>query len=137
MRKNLLWLLLCFCVAGCGESADQANAPVNADAGPVVSASSSMPASAATSGTLDARTAQMWSRSCALCHVDGNAGAPRLGNSEEWQPRLAQGEAVLLKHTVEGFKDMPPLGYCMACEKEHLVAMTRFMSGSKQSGDAP
>lgn len=70
-----------------------------------------------------------WSRSCALCHVDGSAGAPRTGNTAEWQPRLAQGEAALLSHTIEGFNDMPPLGYCMACEREDFRAMIRMMAG--------
>ena len=77
------------------------------------------PAQAVTSSVVDqradARIMQMWSRSCALCHVDGNAGAPRIGHAEEWLPRLAQGREILLKHTVEGLNSMPPLGYCMAC----------------------
>lgn len=72
---------------------------------------------------------QMWSRSCALCHVSGIAGAPRIGNAEEWQPRLAQGKEVLLTHTIEGFNAMPPLGYCMACEREDFIAMIDFMLG--------
>ena len=75
----------------------------------------------------DARTMQLWSRSCALCHVDGNAGAPRLGHAEEWQPRLAQGREMLLQHTIEGLNSMPPLGYCMACEREDFIAMIDFM----------
>ena len=65
---------------------------------------------------LDARTMAMWTESCALCHVAGEAGAPRTGIFEEWQPRLEQGGAVLLQHTIEGFNMMPPLGYCMGCE---------------------
>ena len=70
-----------------------------------------------------------WSRSCALCHVDGNGGAPRTGNVDEWRPRMAQGEAALLAHTIEGFNDMPPLGYCMACEREDFRAMIKMMAG--------
>jgi len=71
---------------------------------------------------------ELWSHSCALCHVDGNAGAPRVGNLEEWGPRLAKGEAVLLQHTLEGINQMPPLGYCMACERSDFVAMIEFMT---------
>ncbi len=76
------------------------------------------------------RTLRLWSASCALCHVDGNAGAPRLGNVQEWQGRLVQGEEVLLTHTLDGLGDMPPLGYCMACEREDSVALIRFMTDS-------
>lgn len=72
-----------------------------------------------------------WSRSCALCHVDGNGGAPRIGHPGEWQPRLAQGRDVLLEHTVEGFNRMPPLGYCMACEADDFRALIDFMAGAR------
>ena len=71
----------------------------------------------------------MWSRSCALCHVTGEAGAPRTGNADEWRPRLNQGEDAVLSHTIEGFNDMPPLGYCMACEREDFRAMIKLMAG--------
>jgi cytochrome c5 len=70
----------------------------------------------------------MWSQSCALCHVDGKGGAPHVGNVDEWLPRLAQGEEVLLTHTLEGLNNMPPLGYCMACERDDFLAMINFMT---------
>ena len=73
-----------------------------------------------------------WTRSCALCHINGEGGAPRMGVADEWQPRLAQGEEVLLAHTIEGFNSMPPLGYCMACERDDLKALTDFMAGDAQ-----
>jgi cytochrome c5 len=70
-----------------------------------------------------------WARSCALCHVNGEGGAPVVGDKDAWQPRLAQGEDVLLKHTVEGFNNMPPLGYCMDCEEDSFREIIRFMGG--------
>ena len=73
-------------------------------------------------------TLELWQRSCALCHVDGNAGAPRIGNQNEWGPRLAKGQEILLKHTLEGLNQMPPLGYCMACERSDFVALINFMT---------
>lgn len=76
----------------------------------------------------DDRVMRMWSQSCALCHVDGKGGAPHVGNVDEWLPRLAQGEEVLLTHTLEGLNNMPPLGYCMACEREDFLAMINFMT---------
>ena len=59
----------------------------------------------------------LWSRSCVLCHANGAAGAPRVGDRAAWGPRLEQGEDTLLAHTVEGYNEMPPLGYCMACDR--------------------
>ena len=80
------------------------------------------------SGQLSPRTMQLWADNCALCHVDGTAMAPRVGDAQAWLPRLAQGKDALLKHTLEGLNDMPPLGYCMACERTDFMAMIDFMS---------
>jgi len=79
---------------------------------------------------MSARQTQLWAASCALCHVDGNAGAPRVGHADEWRDRVSQGDDVLLVHTLDGFKQMPPLGYCMACERSDFVAMINFMSAT-------
>lgn len=70
-----------------------------------------------------------WARSCALCHVNGEGGAPRVGHPDEWVARVAQGETVLLNHTLEGYNNMPPLGYCMDCEAEDFEVLIRFMAG--------
>lgn len=78
--------------------------------------------------TLTVRQTQQWSQSCALCHVSGVGGAPVVGNTEQWQPRLEQGPEQLLAHTIEGYANMPPLGYCMSCETEDFRAMIAWMS---------
>ena len=72
---------------------------------------------------------EKWVRSCALCHVAGEGGAPRTGHVADWQPRLQQGPAMLLQHTLEGLNTMPPLGYCMDCETEDFAAMIKLMTG--------
>ena len=73
-----------------------------------------------------------WSRSCALCHVTGEAGAPVVGDIAEWQRRLQQGEEAILNNVVKGFNSMPPLGYCMACEIPDFRAMIAYMAGLNQ-----
>jgi cytochrome c5 len=77
----------------------------------------------------DQAVMRQWSQSCALCHVDGNGGAPRIGHPEEWRPRLAQGRDSLLEHTLDGIGNMPPLGYCMSCETSDFRALIDFMVG--------
>ena len=72
---------------------------------------------------------EKWQRSCALCHVGGEGGAPRMGDPEAWQSRLDKGPGTLLKSTVEGLDRMPPLGYCMDCKIEDFAAMIRMMAG--------
>ena len=71
-----------------------------------------------------------WSRSCALCHITGEAGAPVVGDTAEWQRRLQQGEEAIINNVVEGFNSMPPLGYCMACEVSDFRAMVAYMAGT-------
>ena len=73
-----------------------------------------------------------WSRSCALCHITGEAGAPVVGDTAEWQRRLQQGEEAIINNVVEGFNSMPPLSYCMACEVSDFRAMVAYMAGLNQ-----
>ena len=89
--------------------------------------------SAATSRTFaDAKITDLgkerWTRTCAMCHVRGEGGAPKIGDTAEWGKRLAQGETVVLDHAIDGFGNMPPLGYCMDCERDDLRAYIRFMA---------
>ena len=72
-----------------------------------------------------------WARSCALCHITGEANAPVVGDTEEWQQRLQKGEAALLNNVVNGINSMPPLGYCMSCEAADFRVMIDFMAGVK------
>jgi len=121
--------IILFCLAavslwGCGRSEETA---ANAEPQPVAETASA-------AARPDTALMDKWSRSCALCHVTGNAGAPRVGDGEQWAPRLAQGMDVLLQHTLEGFNDMPPLGYCMSCERDDFVALIEFMARDSMPG---
>lgn len=71
-----------------------------------------------------------WARSCALCHITGEAGAPVLGDHDEWQRRLVQGEQAILENVLNGYNSMPPLGYCMSCEVSDFRAMIAYMAGT-------
>lgn len=119
-RNTILFFMLTFGLSAC----DTASVPETKEETGVTQV---VEGSAETT-VANERVMRMWSQSCALCHVTGNGGAPRVGNAEEWLPRLAQGEDALLKHTLEGLNDMPPLGYCMACERDDFVAMITFMT---------
>jgi cytochrome c5 len=98
--------------------------------GSQVGAETADQASAVTVGGSALSPTQMarWSASCALCHIDGNGGAPRIGHAEEWAQRIQQGADVLLTHTIEGMANMPPLGYCMSCERDDFIALIDFMA---------
>lgn len=94
-----------------------------------VATTAAAPVAAPAAGTRN-DTAAQWARSCALCHVNGEGGAPRSGDAEAWQPRLAKGRDVLMTHTLEGFNNMPPLGYCMSCERDDFAALIDLMAGA-------
>ncbi len=115
MRAGLIAGLTCLTL-GCGDGAPKAPEPKPfADA------------------HITADGIARWSRTCAMCHVNGEGGAPKIGDSQAWAERLSQGEDVVMQHTIEGLNNMPPLGYCMDCEREDFRAMVRFMAEGSTS----
>lgn len=68
---------------------------------------------------------------CNACHGTGVAGAPKLGDKAAWAPRIAQGEAVLTQHAIEGFKGktgiMPPKGGFASLSDEEISAVVQYM----------
>ena len=47
---------------------------------------------------------------CSACHATGALGAPKIGDSAAWGPRLPQGYDTLVKHAIEGIRTMPARG---------------------------
>lgn len=47
---------------------------------------------------------------CASCHSAGRDGAPKVGDHAAWGLRIAQGRAMLYRHTINGKGSMPPRG---------------------------
>jgi cytochrome c5 len=45
---------------------------------------------------------------CAACHQTGAANAPKLGNAEEWAPRIKTGINALVQSVIKGKGAMPP-----------------------------
>ncbi len=131
--ENILLLLLAATLTGCGEQPAETDIQQPESSVAVVETES---VAIDDNETLTTRQMQMWSGSCALCHVNGNAGAPVVGIAQHWQPRVAKGMETLLQHTVEGFNSMPPLGYCMACEMADFSAMIHFMSKNHSASGA-
>ena len=61
-------------------------------------------------GSVDAKAAYnaaagkaVYDASCITCHKTGLMGAPKLGDKAAWAPRIAQGEAMLVSHSIKGF----------------------------------
>lgn len=79
-----------------------------------------------------AKGEDVYKKTCSVCHATGVAGAPKLGNKAEWQPRIAQGTAVLYGHAIKGFTGskgvMPPKGGNLALSDEEVKAGVDYMA---------
>ncbi len=47
---------------------------------------------------------------CAKCHLNGDGGAPRIGDKAAWTPRLSHGLDVAVRSAIHGHGGMPPRG---------------------------
>ena len=47
---------------------------------------------------------------CTSCHAAGALGAPKFDNKGDWAGRIGQGYDTLVKHAIEGIRQMPPRG---------------------------
>ncbi|KTD36091.1 cytochrome c5 [Legionella nautarum] len=68
--------------------------------------------------------AQIVQHFCSSCHAEKPLiplGAPKIGNENDWAPRIKTGIRSLFKHTEEGFNAMPARGGCFECSDEQLV----------------
>jgi len=64
---------------------------------------------------------------CGACHATGAAGAPKLGDTAAWAPRIAKGMDTLHTHALQGFNMMPPRGTCAACSDDDIMAVVDYM----------
>ena len=47
---------------------------------------------------------------CAMCHAGGLMGAPKIGDTGQWAPRIAQGKEMLVNNAIKGIRMMPAKG---------------------------
>ena len=65
---------------------------------------------------------------CVACHGTGVLDAPKKGDPDAWQPRVAQGPETLIKHAIAGFNAMPPRGTCGDCSDDEIAATVAFLT---------
>jgi cytochrome c5 len=56
------------------------------------------------------RGADVFDAACAACHVKGEGGAPRIGDSAAWKKHIATGLPGLTQSVARGNRGMPPHG---------------------------
>ena len=80
----------------------------------------------------DQAISDRYSKSCAVCHASGAAGAPITGNAAQWAPRLEKGMDVLVASVDKGMNAMPPKGMCFDCTPEEFQALIQYMATPKK-----
>ena len=86
---------------------------------------------AAEFGNFDA--AATYQSTCYACHGTGQAHAPIVGETIEWEIRLEKGMNTLVKNTIEGLNGvMPARGLCIICSDEDLKALVEYMIEQSQ-----
>jgi cytochrome c5 len=66
---------------------------------------------------------------CTACHATGVAGAPKTGDKAAWAPRIATGNAALLKSATEGKNAMPARGGAADLSDAELKAAVDYLVG--------
>lgn len=73
----------------------------------------------------------VYKANCFACHGAGVAGAPKLGDTANWAPRIEQGMDVLYTHAIEGYQGesgyMPPKGGFTSLSDEEVKAAVQYM----------
>jgi cytochrome c5 len=64
---------------------------------------------------------------CKACHEGGLAGAPKTGDKSAWAPRIASGNAALLKSALNGKNAMPARGGATDLTDAELKAAVDYL----------
>jgi len=75
---------------------------------------------------------EIYNSNCMACHATGAAGAPKVGDSGAWAPRIAKGMDSMLSNATNGLNAMPPKGLCMTCSDADLQAAIEYMVSQSQ-----
>lgn len=72
---------------------------------------------------------QVYQSHCIACHGTGASGAPKLGDQQAWQSRIAKGMDALMESAVNGVPGtaMLPKGTCNDCSPEELQNAVQYM----------
>ena len=75
---------------------------------------------------------EIFKGTCAMCHSSGVGGAPVVGNSEQWAPRIEKGVDALVSNVSKGIGIMPPSGGRKDLSVEELRSVIQYMIEQSQ-----
>lgn len=74
------------------------------------------------------RGEQVFWNACDICHVNGEASAPRLADNANWWRRLEERPiTALYRHAINGFNNMPARGACVTCTNDDVEAAVDYI----------
>lgn len=65
---------------------------------------------------------------CSTCHVTGVGGAPKFGDSADWQPLISMGQVALTAEAWPGVRRMPPKGGRENLRLEEFARAVAYMA---------
>ncbi len=71
--------------------------------------------------------ATVYTAVCMVCHAGGVAGAPKTGDKAAWAPRIAAGNATMLKNATNGKGAMPARGGASDLTDAELKAAVEYL----------
>ena len=71
--------------------------------------------------------ATVYNAVCMVCHASGVAGAPKTGDKAAWAPRIAAGNATMLKNATNGIGAMPARGGAADLSDAELKAAVDYL----------
>lgn len=81
----------------------------------------------------------IWQGTCSACHATGVAGAPKIGDKQEWAKHLAKGLKTLEDHALHGYHGpegfMPAKGGNLSLTDEQVIKAMEYMV-SQSGGEA-
>lgn len=84
---------------------------------------------AATTGGAPKDGPTVYASVCQACHASGAAGAPKAGDKAAWAPRIAKGQAEILKSVINGKGAMPPKGGAASLSEGEIKAAVEHLVG--------
>ena len=70
---------------------------------------------------------------CQSCHASGKDGAPRIGNMNDWAPRLKQGVDALVQSSIRGHNAMPARSGMNNLSDADMKAAVSYMANQATS----
>jgi len=129
MQKQILMAIASLALlSGCGGKNKEAAAP--SSSAPQFQLNEAKPQ--ATAAASDPATGEkVYKSTCSICHKSGLSGAPRIGNKDDWEARLAQGKDLLYDRAIHGYRgskgSMPARGSNVRLSDDEVRAAVDYM----------